>query len=271
VARALKLVALPVHEIEAPFVGTFPTFLVGDLVVKIFGPRFEGYDCCRGELAMHELLAKHPEIPAPSVVAHGALFGEEWPFLIQERFRGTALRDATPTPRVTEQLGRAIARLHALPPPPEVRSAARLQKLRAAASVRARGFGMPEHLVAQIPDYLADALPATTLIHADLTNDHIFIHDGQLEGVIDWGDAMVADPFYELVPLRCDPPGDDPAWMRGFLDGYGWAIADDFARRAMQAVLSFEFGAIRRVGQLVDLARIATLEELGLVLFDTLS
>ena len=28
--------------IETPFVGTFPTFFVGDVVVKLFGPRYDG-------------------------------------------------------------------------------------------------------------------------------------------------------------------------------------------------------------------------------------
>lgn len=267
VLDALARSGLPGGEVEAPFVGSFPTFLVGDLVVKLFGPLFEGPECFESEVAMHGLLAQHREIPAPAVVARGALFDDAWPFLITERFRGTALRDTSAPPDVAKALGAAMARVHALPAPIEVRSPERLARLRAHAPERARGFGMPEHLVAQIPDYLVDALPATTLVHADLTNDHIFIRDGVLEGVIDWGDAMVADPFYELVPLRFDPSGDDPDWIGAFLDGYGWPIDDEFVRRAMQAVLSFEFGAIRRAANLVDLDKVTTLDELAEALF----
>jgi hypothetical protein len=57
VRAALDRHSLPEDVIEAPFVGTFPTFIVGDVVVKLFGTSFDGQRSSRVELAMHELLA----------------------------------------------------------------------------------------------------------------------------------------------------------------------------------------------------------------------
>src|SRR2546423_14131682 len=75
--------------LEAPFVGTFPTFLVGDVVVKLFGPAFDGPASHEAELAMHRLLASHPEIRAPALVASGQLYDDQpdWPYLVTERLQ----------------------------------------------------------------------------------------------------------------------------------------------------------------------------------------
>src|SRR5207249_827295 len=55
--------ALPADRLEAPFVGTFPTFIVGDVVVKLFGPSFDGERSSRVETAMHLSLEGAPDIP----------------------------------------------------------------------------------------------------------------------------------------------------------------------------------------------------------------
>ena len=47
----------------------------------------------------------------------------------------------------------------------------------------------------------AEALSAVagSLCHGDLKANHIFVDGERLVGVIDWGDAVVADPFWELA------------------------------------------------------------------------
>jgi len=42
VTQVLLRHELPTAPLESPFVGTFPTFLAGDLVVKLFGEAFDG-------------------------------------------------------------------------------------------------------------------------------------------------------------------------------------------------------------------------------------
>lgn len=202
---------LPARRIESGFVGTFPTFIAGDVVVKLFGDGYGGATAYETELAMHRLLAGRAALPAPDIIANGDLFddgdGWRWPYLVQQRIGGTAWRAARLTDAqattITEDLGRALAELHRLSPPRGTRfNPGWIQRRRDAANERLREAGwLPEHLLNQVPAYLGDALPAAVLVHADLTADHVFTDGGRLTGIIDWGDAMLADPYYELIAL----------------------------------------------------------------------
>jgi hygromycin-B 7''-O-kinase len=270
VRAVLEREELPRAEIEAPFVGTFPTFLVGGLVVKLFGETFDGGDAFAAELAMGELLAGVPEVPAPAVVAHGRLFdgsdGWSWPYLIMERLTARAARDVPSGPSLrpaAKQLGPALARLHTLTAPPTIAARDPLPALRAEAPARLRGFGLPAHLADQVPDFLADAPAERVLVHADVTADHVFVDDDGLVGIIDWADAITADPWYELVALRFDALRGDPDLFAILLDSYDWPRSDDFGIRTLQGVLEFQFDAITAIARTVDLDRLPTLHHLA--------
>ena len=56
------------------------------------------------------------------------------------------------------------------------------------------------------------------LLHNDLKLDHLFADDRELTGIIDWGDAAVGDPRFDLA--RLSMAGDRV--MTAFLSGYGW-------------------------------------------------
>ena len=276
VVEVLRRHDLPVVAVEPPFVGSFPTFLCGDVVVKLFGKGFDGGESAAAELAMHRLLATQPRIPAPGLVAAGSLFddgdGWAWPYLVTERVEGVAVRDATAGRAALEtaahQLGEAAAVLHALVAPSEVAARDLVPRLRAETPERLARFGLPEHLLAQAPAFLADAPDERGLVHADLTADHLFVDGKGLTSIIDWGDAIVADPTYELVAVRFDGLRCDPGLFEAFLDGYGWPDAAEFARGALQAVLTFQFDAISTIARMVDLAAVDTLDDLSRVLFD---
>lgn len=262
---------LPAVEIEEPFVGTFPTFLVGDVVVKLFGEGFDGVASHGAELAMHELLASHRDIPAPGLVASGWLYDDEprWPYLVTERIAGVAVREGGASIEVASRLGEVVALLHALPAPAVVDDRDLVASLRATAGERLRSFGLPERLVEQVPAFLADALPEDTLVHADITADHVFVDGTRLVGIIDWGDAIVADPHYELVPVFFDALAGERALLDSFLDGYGWSRGDDdFARCSLQAVLEFQFDVVGIIRRMIDLDEVRSLDELASRLFE---
>jgi hypothetical protein len=48
-----------------------------------------------------------------------------------------------------------------------------------------------------------------------------------------------------------------------FLRGYGWDRADDFGRRALQGVQEFQFDAISRISEMVDLTKVKDLGQLA--------
>ena len=41
-------------------------------------------------------------------------------------------------------------------------------------------------------------------IHGDLGAEHVFVDDGRITGVIDWGDAAIGDPDLDLGRLMRD-------------------------------------------------------------------
>lgn len=248
------------HDVVAGFVGTYPTFLVGDLVVKLFG-HFPGWeDAFATERAVHARLARHPDLPVPRVLGHGQLFEQPenaWPYLITERLPGTAWRDADLTNEqvrgIAHQLGQIMRVVHDLVPgaseEPRPDEACDLPGDWASDHAdqvvdrqRSRG-SLHERMITEIPTYVR-GLPDPAerrLLHADLTRDHVFVADGRLVGVIDWGDAMVADRYYELAALHLDLFVQDTSVLQEFLDGYGWHPPADFEHRALGLALLHQF------------------------------
>ena len=55
--------------------------------------------------------------------------------------------------------------------------------------------------------------------------------------------------------------------LAGFLRGYGWDRGGDFGRRALQGVLEFQFDAISRISEMVDLTGVTDLDQLAERLF----
>lgn len=106
------------------------------------------------------------------------------------------------------------------------------------------------------------------VVHADLTSDHVFVDGGRLVGIIDWGDAMLADRSYELIALYLNCFDLDRRLLQTFLNGYQWPAETDFERRAMQAALTFEFDPFSKVTSRVDFGWMETLDALAGELFD---
>jgi aminoglycoside phosphotransferase (APT) family kinase protein len=272
--------ALRRHELPtgAPGIGTggtFPTFLVGSCVVKLFPAFFSGAECFEIERSIHQLFLDHPEIPAPRLIAHGQLFdiGWPWPFLITSRLEGTSWRNANLSTEdqvaVALQLGGLIRRVHELPCPADAAwSNDVLGDLRATCADRHRVWNvLPPRLLDQIHRFLSPPSTTQRLVHADLHSDHIFVDGGRLVGVIDWGDALYGDPYYELPALHFGTFGGNKRLLRAFLDGYQWKPTNDFAVRAMSMTLVHEFSPLRE--RTPPLAGIATLEDLASLLWDT--
>ena len=268
VREVLDRHALPAVAIEPPFPGTFPTFLAGDLVVKLFGQAFDGQQSSEIEVAMHELLSTEREIRAPAVVASGELFASapSWPYIVTERVAGTAVRDVEVSrefgAQIAAQLGEMVSRLHQLTPPAPVRKRDLLPELRRLAAKRAAGHGLPAHLVEQVETFLADAEPATTLVHGDITADHVFVDQHGVTAIIDWGDALVADRAYELPAVFLDALRGDAAHLDAFLEAANWP-RELIARRVLQGILEFQFDAITGVAQRVDLAAAEALSDVA--------
>jgi hypothetical protein len=129
----------------AGFNATYPTFLYGDVVVKLFG-YFRSW---RAGLSRERQLS------------------------------------------VAADLGRQVRRVHALRPS-GVATEEDWPALNAAAA--AEHSSLPPHLIAQVDDYLARlGTFDCVFVHGDLCANHVYVENGRLAGIIDWGDAMVTD------------------------------------------------------------------------------
>lgn len=257
-------------KIEAGFVGTYPTFLHGDVVVKLFGcfPTWRvNYDV---ECATQALAAANTAIDAPAVIGHGQLFDGDapWPYLISERVPGTAWRDAGLTiaarHAVAAQLGGQVAALHETRPPAILDHVDWPAQYRGDVVLRHQTWGaLPPHLIAQLDEWLAPIAFTRVPVHADLTADHIFVESDQLTGIIDWGDAMVTDRHYELAALHLDLFEADTGLLSTFLKASNWPVSDDFPRRALSFALLHQFNVMQQVCARLPMDRIDTLNALA--------
>jgi aminoglycoside phosphotransferase (APT) family kinase protein len=96
----------------------------------------------------------------------------------------------------------------------------------------ARAQQVAESLTTALDDHRAElaAIVDGSLCHGDLKPAHILVDDGRLSGVIDWGDAVLADPLWDIARFahRVDP-GLTAALVAGY-DPDG-ALADALAWR----------------------------------------
>lgn len=136
---------------------------------------------------------------------------------------------------------------------------------------------LPSRLIAQIDDFVArtDQRDAV-FVHGDLMYRHVFVEDGRLAGIIDWGDALVADRHYELAQIQLNLFDGDKALLRTFLNHSEWPVERDFARRALaQAFLRQAVGlaqhrtmdVFHKLPRLLPLDDIATLDEMAEAVF----
>ena len=291
---------IPCHNARCHNPGTYPTFIVDDhWVVKFFGELFNGPANYATELDANLLVAGDRQIAAPALLAQGNLLGPSegwrWPYLIFEYLPGVSLGDVfdeiTLEDKLTvaRQLGaltRHLRHLHldnaAVLRPDASTYTDMLRELHPACAQRQRQWHtLPDHLLAQVESYILplDALLAgarsPALLHADITGDHLL---GKLEaghwtmqGLIDFGDAIVGDPAYELIPLHLDAFHCDKRLLDAYLTAYGILPSERQAliRRAMSLSLLFQFNIFGGVfGLFPQASQVETLDELAARLWD---
>ena len=261
---------------------TYPTFLYGDVVVKLFGYSKSWRLAHASERAAYAAVATDPEIAAPSLLGEGRLYDHDdaapWLYLITTRISGIASSSAELTAAqrlsLAAQLGRQIRRVHALPAS-GVATHDDWHSWNVAAA--AQQSSLPPHLVAQIDDYLERLGPLDRVfVHGDLCANHVFVEQGRLTGIIDWGDAMITDRHYELIQLYRDMFGCDKILLRAFLQASDWPVGKNFARQALGHALHRQAVGLAQhhtmdvfepIAALFPLQDIATLDELAGELF----
>jgi aminoglycoside phosphotransferase (APT) family kinase protein len=127
------------------------------------------------------------------------------------------------------ELGATLARLHALPPMPNIAPSRAADAFRGTVIERLtrrwevlRGFDPALPPPPPVAD-LAAVLPAaaTSLLHLDVRAENVLCRDGKIRALIDWTNSLIGDPAFELARAEQyarypDNGLDLPALLRGY-------------------------------------------------------
>lgn len=289
---------LPCQQVRPGLAGSFPTFIVEDRwVVKFFGQLFGGGVAYETELQVNSLLPPDLSIRAPSLLYSGSLLDDDqawkWPYLIYEYLPGISIGEVYERVSFEDKISLACAlgkTTHQIQRLPLVGAplfdagleeyARFLYRQRAGCLAHHREWqSLPGHLVKQIEDYLlpveslTDPLIPHGLIHADITRDHILggLEAGQWVtlGLIDYGDARVANVFYDLAALHIDLFRGDKRLLKAYLDAYELKDRRQFAHKAMSIALLHEFNILSILTDTGPMTRqVDTLNEMAMRIWD---
>lgn len=262
--------------------GTYPTILVDDYAVKLFGHFQAWRHAFRDEHTALKVVSSDALIAAPSLLASGSLFDghdNPWPYLVTSRVPGVALPEADLTLEerrlLAKHLGAQIKHVQRLEP----QGLTTVQQLPALdyAAAAARS-SLPSHLVPEVEGFLARLGPFNPVfVHGDLFERHIIVDRGRLSGIIDWGDALVTDRHYELAKLYLDSFDCDKGLLRTFLEAADWPVEKNFpqmalglalVRQATGLIQHLSNDTFHRLPANMPLQDIETLDELAVRLFE---
>lgn len=178
-------------------------------------------------------LARHVTAPIPAPMRVGvASLRFPWPWSIVRWIEGTTAGYAQPNPSEAPKLGATIGSIHTTPPadapdnphrgrPLPQRVDVFEQRLTAtndeALGVPVADIRQAWHQWAQTPIDVP-----STWIHGDLHPKNVLVRDGQIAGIIDWGDICAGDPATDLSVVWSL---FDPSRHSAFWEGYGSASA----------------------------------------------
>lgn len=232
--------------------GSLPVYAIGDLVLKLFPPVYAD------ELPVEAgvLAAVHGRLPVPTPRVHRTGEHDGWGYVLMDRLRGRPLTEAwdtLPDPdRIADQLGAALAALHAVPPPAiadwwpadwDDFVAAQ----RDACAGRHRALGLPADLARQIPAFLDGvdlAAARPVLLHTEIMRAHLLVDDrGDLSGLLDFEPAMRGAPEYEFAAVGAFVAEGDPRFLGRTLRAYGYPAGrlDPALRRRLLAWLLLHY------------------------------
>lgn len=269
-------------DIEAGYNSTYPTFLCSEVVIKFFGGANRWHDRYEAERAALTVASTDPSIGASTLLASGYLYPdttESWPYLVTALVPGQAMwrLDLTQEQRlsIATQLGQRVHRIHQLPPNGlswhEDWSGVDITEA-------AEHSSLPPHLVAQAAGYVERLGPFDrTVVNGDIVANHVYVQDGEITGIIDWGDTTVTDRHIEIIQIFRDTFDCDKAELTAFLEASQWPVDHKFPHKALG------FGILRQtigleqhnggidvfmpIAEKYPLDDIATLDELAKVLF----
>lgn len=239
------------HEPIALFEGTNIVFSYGkNRVIKIFPPLHQD------QFASETLVMKHLHnklsIDTPTIEYEGELAG--WPYVIMSRLEGTLLEglweklDHHNKIIIIRELGALIREVHSLPTEGleaiDCHWQLFIEKQINECMQRQQSTKLPDILLQQLPTYLESVkniLPPikdTVLLTGEYTPMNFLVTQKSgvwhIHGLIDFGDAMLGLPHYDLLGPGAFLIQGDKILLREFLISYGYLPNELTARLSQQ-------------------------------------
>lgn len=206
------------------------------------------------ERSLLPLLGERLPVPVPRPSGYASL-PEGGRAVVYRYLEGAPLDPSTltPGPGLAAHLGRVLAALHDTPPDLledtglPVYTADEYRRRRLAEVDRAAGTGaVPTPLLGRWErslERVAQWRFAATLVHGDLSGEHVLVDGGRVSGIVDWDEARVADPADDLAFVTV---GTSPAIVDTVLEAYAQARAEQPDRHLVaRAELAAELALAR--------------------------
>jgi hygromycin-B 7''-O-kinase len=222
----------------------------GDVFIKLTLPVWSWQIEREAECA--RLFAGRLPAAAPRLVATGALGG--WPYVVTSRVPGVPIASVWPgladAERVllASEIGATVGALRGIPTASDSGAAADawrafLADVEGNRDARQRGLGVPEARIDEARERLRHAASARDAslvwLHTELLGEHLFVDRDatgwRLTGVIDWADARVGHPDYEVAALVEFVFRGARGCLEAFLEAVGEARPDADRRAALFA------------------------------------
>lgn len=251
---------LNANELRRQVLGTHVVFRTGQHVIKLLCPLY-----LEGEEVEAPVLECLRDLPIPQVVTRG--WCEGWPYLILTVLPGAPAAqvwNAIPVEAkvdLVSQIGRILRSIHEQKPPRNLRVTGTdflCEQAMLAMQAHDETGSWRDWLAGRVND-LYQEQSRSVLLHCDLTDDHVLLTQRNgiwvVSGIIDFGDAMVGDRYYDFVaPLLCFT-GRNPRLSRALIEAYG----EQTSRRVLEPIATFCL--LHRYATLADVRRSFGIQE----------
>ena len=274
-ARVLALHGLPADPPSLFPSGSDVVMRAGELVVKLSAPRWAAQ--MAHERAVLAMVAGGLSLRTPRVIASGDLDG--WPYTVMEFVPGVALArvwhalDLEDRVRIAREIGALLREIQALPVEDASGGDPCLEKLRDSALDRAEARGASPDWLERIEPFLRDrnlSEVSPVWLHTELLDEHLLVQrtDGvwHLSAVIDWADATIGHPYYELPAVAEFIFRGEPPLMRELLLAWGaeaWSLDIEIGLDLLAWGLLHQFGSLPRMLRAVGPPEPGSLDELA--------
>lgn len=241
--------------------GTSAIFLSESYAVKFIPPPWK-HEHAIEQAALQRVDRKLP-VRTPALLGAGAI--DDWTYLVTERIEGESLRDLLPilTPddrvAIAAQAGEALSALHEVSiedmPLLTVDWSSFARERVAACENFQRRHHLAEPAVAQLAGLIEAGSPLIpdsrrALLHADLHHEHLYLKqcNGRwtLVGILDFGDAVIGHPEYDLITPAFFVAGPNKTALRAMFAGAGFHCDEQASRRLAAWSALHRYNALAR-------------------------